>query len=337
MQSLQLTPEQNSAIDKIEKLLVKAKGTTNEHEAQAFMDGAQRLLEAYNLDMALVGRNDKSAPSHERKDAKLKGGLYGWQRKLWESVATLNFCRYWSNKGTYKGATYEHRVLGSQVNVLATELMANYLQGAIERITRDWVVTAYPAGTSIFIRDAIAYREGMAARLCERLGDLRTERLREEKARAERERAASPDRGDGYSLMLVDVISAEDDLNSDYVNGWAPGTTARNRLAAEERSRAWREKYDREQAAKRAADEEFKRLDPAGWAKEQARKAKEDADYWAKLAKETAGRSRRRSSSPSTYRAPKGPRSHTYYAGHQAGDSVGLDQQVTNSAPKAIR
>lgn len=49
----ELSPEAEKVIDRAAKLL--AQHNNNEHEAAA-MDAALRILEAYNLDMALVER-----------------------------------------------------------------------------------------------------------------------------------------------------------------------------------------------------------------------------------------------------------------------------------------
>ena len=162
------TPDMEAVIAKIKKLLALGQNNDNEHQAAAAMAKVQELLEAYNLDMSALGSSGKGA---QRSDTTKKGGLYSWQRKLWEAVATLNFCYYVSLKGLQKGAVYEHRLIGSHANVVATEVMAKYLQETIERLAQRWAKdTGY---SSVFVREAIAYREGMSARIVDRLHERR--------------------------------------------------------------------------------------------------------------------------------------------------------------------
>src|SRR5690606_22479832 len=94
-------------VRRIEALL-NTNGCT-EAEAQSRIAKAQELLETYNLDMATVG----SKPDGKRNDTVRKGGLYSWQRRLWDSVAKLNFCHYLSLRGLARGSQYEHRLIGS--------------------------------------------------------------------------------------------------------------------------------------------------------------------------------------------------------------------------------
>lgn len=136
MQQRELTPEAEKAIDRIQKLLALARNNDNEAEASLAMEAAQRMLEAHNLDMALVERKAGGASGQKREDQKTGGGLYKWQRTVWEHTAILNFCRYQSIRGLAKGSKYENRIIGSQVNVLATNVMGDYLQQTIALETR---------------------------------------------------------------------------------------------------------------------------------------------------------------------------------------------------------
>lgn len=318
MENQQLTQEAERAIDRVTKLLALAKNNDSEAEASSAMDAAMRILEAYNLDMALVERRAGNSSARKREDQKTGGGLYKWQRTLWENVATLNFCRYAALKGLTTGSKYENRVIGSNVNVLSTTLMADYLQATIERMAAQWVRDNYPTGTSRFIRDAIAYREGMADRIAERLRILRWDREEESK----RARDAMP-RGDGTALVLADVIHAEQDANDDVMDGLPPGTHAKWRAD----SAARRAKVDADYKALMAEREAREAADPALKAQRVAdeQKAKAEADainakWWAKNGAKYE-RSQRA-------RTEKGPRSNTYYDGREAGNDVSLDRQV---------
>lgn len=224
-----MTDDMSSIIARIKKLLALAENNSNENEAAMASAKALELMESYNIDMAVLGKSGKGRQGAPRKDNKEKGGLYGWQRDLWKEAAELNMCSYWSIKGTQKGAVYEHRILGSEVNVIATKILAEYLQGTVERLAKAY---AKDMGySSCFVREAIAYREGMANRLTQRLRDKRRQRIEEEarKAREDAVRTKHPGAAPGTSVALVDVVQSEQDLNSDYTYGWEPGTTAQRR------------------------------------------------------------------------------------------------------------
>lgn len=349
MHSQDLTPEAVRAIDKIEKLLALARNNSNEHEAENAMQMALRLAESHNLEMSLIERRAGGSSGAKRDDAKTGGGLYKWQRDVWEAVAKLNFCHYQSIKGLGRGQKYENRVIGRPENVMLTKLMADYLQGAIERITREWAKKCYGGvGINIFARDAIAYREGMATRICERLEQTRRERKAEDDRRKREADAASRHPGSGASaqslIIISDIESEEADLNNDYLKGWELGTTARKRKETEEYNRKWREEYAERVAAEKAADELLRQNDPDTWLarQEAAIKAVEEnaaasAKREAKWRRDEARREARRAKRPLTYREPKGPRSHTYYAGLEAGDSVGLDIQVGHDGRNKLK
>lgn len=333
--------ELNSKIvERIKKLLALAANNPNEHEAQVAAAKAQEMLEAHNLDMAQLGHTAQGRP---RADQKQKGGLYGWQRSLWKAVAELNFCHYWSIKGLAAGSTYEHRILGSSVNVLSTQLMAEYLQGAIERLAQQW---AKEQGMkSVFVRQAIAYREGMAARIVERLQIERRRKLAEERAREAERKAAASHPGAApttTALTLVDVQQTEADLNNDYLNGWEEGTTAANRAADKARQAAWAAKYQEEQRL----HEERLANDPA-YAAEHAAKKKAEEEYWTKKeaewAKKDEAKARRQAKNPPKPRyrklTPEEERMNLagYWEGRDKGDAISLNEQINKEEREAIR
>lgn len=324
-------------IERIKKLLALANNNPNEAEAEAAMAKATEMLEAYNLDMAILGHTAKGA---QRSDTKRSGGLYSWQRKLWAAVAELNFCHYLSIKGLKAGSTYEHRLIGSHANVIATEAMASYLQGAVEKLAQKW---AKEEGfKSVFVRDAIAYREGMTGRLTERLAQRRREVLKAERQREEERKRDEQARGQASTstaMTLVQVISTEADFNNDYLNGWELGTTAQNRHDDEVRQKRW-------EAERKAAAELHRNKmvnDPAYAAEQLAKQAASDK-WWEEFMAKQAKKEKRRS----TYvtKAPR-PRAQTaeekrqglasYWDGYDKGDSVGIDTQIDNTKQKAVR
>lgn len=335
------------AMEQIKKLLALANNNDNEHQAAAAMAKANEIMERYNLDLATVGQ--EKAPSSDRSDNKRKGGLYAWQRELWETVAKLNFCMYWSSKGLQKGQSYEHRILGRQVNVISTEIMAEYLQQTIERLTQ---AHAKQHGYNVFAREMIAHREGMSLRIRERLEKLRREREEAaKKAKAEEEaRQRHPAyAGTGTGLILADVIASEEDLNNDYLQGLEPGTTARRRAEAKARD-----------AAILAEHERRLREDPEYLARHEAQQQR-NKDWWAnweaerevERQKEEKRREKRKGKpgydedgykieEPRQYReraqTSREKRMDTteFYDGYQKGDTVSLNQQVDAEERKAI-
>lgn len=328
--SNQLSPEALATIEKV-RLMLETKGCTEE-EAATRSAVAMRLLAKHNLDMAMV--SDKKIEDSVRHDMKKSGGLYQWQRDLWKSVAKLNFCIYFSIKGLTKGSTYQNRVIGRQENVIATEVMAGYLQQTVDRLAQDW---AKSEGRNVFCREAIAYREGMADRLCARLREVREERIREDEAkqRAEAARARHPSSAPGTALVVLSAItSAEADLNEDYLNGYPPGTTARRRA-----------EWERREAENAAAREKWKRDNPELWAAEQAEAQAANARYYAEAEKRERERIKRaeragRDPDASQYRAQTAREArsdlNSYWEGRAKADDIGLDQQVEKKDHRKI-
>ncbi|QIG66070.1 unknown function [Ochrobactrum phage vB_OspP_OH] len=300
-------------IERIKKLLALANNNPNEAEAAAAMAKAQELLEAYNLDAAVVGARDNA-----RKDTKKKGGLYSWQRKLWDAVAKLNFCYYVSIKGLARGSSYEHRLIGSHANVVATEMMAQYLQDTVERLAQKWAKdNAYK---SVFVREAIAYREGMVLRLSTKLNERR-EAIVSEARKKEQERKRDEARADivtGNELTILDVISSEADFNNDYLNGWEMGTTARNRVEREARQKAWEEEYWAKENAKSPEQKAREKAELDAWYEEyQKKQARKEARR-----KNTQPRERKMTAEEE--RASLG----SFREGYSDGANINIDQQV---------
>lgn len=325
-----LDAEALAVIEKVRKLLALANNNDNEHQAAAAANKAMELLEAYNLQMSDVERTKTGA---KRTDNKRGGGLYKWQREVWKQVAALHFCLYEEIKGLRAGSKYEHRLVGSQANVTGAELMADYLVRTVERLAQ---AKAKEDGYNVFCREMIAYREGMADRLVERLRTMRRDRERAEE-QAKRERAATARHPGaaptGNALVLADVANTEYDLNMDHFYGYPPGTFAERRANA----------AARQAAAQAAADEELRLrdaaelADPALKAARLAKEAKAQADsdaYWKKVfAKQAKRKPRYRNATPEEERRML----HTFEQGRQKGDTIGLDQQIDKQARRAVK
>lgn len=250
-----LSPEARKAIEQAEKLFRLAGKNPNQNEAAAATAKAMELLARYNLDMSIMEQSS-GATAGRREDTKFKGGLYHYQRDLWEAVAKLNFCMYWNqyvrdeektarrrekDKWARSAMTFQHRVVGRTVNVTATRVMAEYILGTIERLARE----RYPDPAQFFVRAAISYREGMAEAVIDKIYERRKQFLREEqrKEHAAKKRAAeAATKGisTATTLTLASLEKSEHDANIDFIYGegtsaqWAAAEAAAAAQAARE-------------------------------------------------------------------------------------------------------
>lgn len=257
----ELNAEQEKIAQTIRKLLDKAAKTDQPAEAELFAAKARELLLKHNLDSATV----ESAGSIEgkREEAMVEGGVYVFQREVWEATAKLNFCTYWSQpyrakeirrKMNAEGVVISksevfvkrrrHALIGRVVNTRMTMAMADYLLAAIERELKDHLhlrgQDIEDGRSNLTTNYAWSFRKGAADRLIGKLNDRRREILSAE-AEAERraERAAkmkgvSMERG----LTVAAFSKAEDEANYDFIHG--AGAFARlqeeKRKAREERA-----------------------------------------------------------------------------------------------------
>lgn len=322
-----LSPEAQKAIEQVEKLLRLAGKNPNQNEAAAASAKAMEILARYNLDMSVVEQNS-GASSGKREDTKFKGGLYHFQRDLWQAVAKLNFCFYWNQytwdpdkksnsprqrrlraRGLSDGGGYrfEHRLVGRSVNVAATRVMSDYVLQTIERLARE----RYPEPSQLFSRSAVSYREGMAEAVIDKVFERRKQIMKEEerKARAAKKRAEEAARAGvstATTLTIADMQKSEHDANVDFIYG--DGTSAR--WAAEEA-----------ESARRAAEEQAAYT---AWAKAHPEEAR---------AKEEAARKarRRQGYGRASYRDTKERDNSAYYAGIDKGKEIGIEPQADSA------
>jgi len=321
-------PNMDAILDKIAKLLSLAAKNTNENEATSAAAKAQELLTRYNLDVAAVERT-QGRTSGKREEAKVTGGFYNYQQRLWRTVAHINFCLHWVQ--TFKdvrdktivrrGRTYvkgdivwkkQHRIVGRQVNVATTKTMAAYLEDAIDRALREKL-----GGDNLeqlYGKWGISFREGCVHRIVERLNERHRARLSEEEKKSmAQDRAAMGDRPVGdQAITLVSYQKSEEDANYDYIYG--EGTSAR-----------WKQQ-NAEAAAKRAAEA----AEYTAWAAANPEKARREEEE--RKAEEEKAAKRRRSSGGRAYRGDH----RAWWAGHDAGDKVGLDLQTESRADLKI-
>jgi hypothetical protein len=325
--------EQQKIIDKVEKLLRLAARNTNAEEAAAAAAKAQELLAAYNLDASMVNAaEDKSAV---REEMKLKGGMYEYQRELFRAVSQLNFCIYWPmmdrkwvtrnkvDKWTGEkrptsilAKTFQHYIVGRLINTRSTRVMAEYLRQTIERLVNERY-----SNQQRWMAEAVAYREGISDVVVQRLNAKRYDMEREEKRKREAE-AKSSGVSTSQALTLATYKKQEQDANMDFIFG--EGYTARQAAEAADRARKAKE-----------ADEAYTRwaaANPEEARKEEAERRKEAKKY---RYRGGGGVGSRGGQTARDKRSWMG----SYWQGREVGESVSLDQQVSDrpeSAPKRI-
>lgn len=314
----EMSPEAAKAVELVQKLLNLANKNTNEAEAASAMQRAQKLMEDYNLDMAKVER--ASGDTGKREKASNEGGLYHWQRDLWRAVAELNFCVYWTATETTKrrkvdkygyiherrGYKFVHMLVGRTVNVTSTRVMAQYLEGAIERLTRERLNND---GKEFFTNWAMSYREGIAERVLKKVYLRRRERLAEERrkeadALAKAAQAGMAGASTSTALALQGFIEQEKDANYDFMHGEGASARKREREAKRaENLRKEQEEYTRWAAAN---PEEARRAEA---------KAERDAERAANRRTSWDRKNDKRDWS-------------AYHAGYNKGEEVSIDQQA---------
>lgn len=325
--------ETRKAVDKIEKLMRLAGSNPNEAEAASALSKAQELLAAYNLDMAVV--EQASGQSGKRLQEMVSGGMHKYQRSLWKHIAELNFCMYWTQKSLVKEGsvqakrgrrfTHEHRLVGRTVNVASTKNMAFYLDQTIERLCREMLGSE--RSMQYYSRDAVAFREGVADRVIEKIVDRHTEFMKEEERKAAEaaQRAAAAGISLATTLTVAGLSDKERDANNDFLYG--AGYSARQRARQAEWEAGATERRRRRAEADAAAEKaavEWAAANPKEARKEAAKeRARERARERRRENGGGYGRYRFRQTSEDMRRD-----SGSYQAGYAKGAAVGIDPQV---------
>ena len=310
----QLTPGMEKILDTVAKLLALASKNPNANEAAAAAAKAQAMMTQYNIDTTLIERRQGRVDG-KRENAALKGGFYKYQRQLYQSVARLNFCMYFceyywhayeppkSIRGRLVGGRNKirHRLVGRQVNVMASRAMATYLEDAIERLTRDRLRKSDGAvdQSQMMSSWATSFRGGAAHDLISRIDDQRMKEDTKRQAEKKKQEAAMGPGSTSTTLTIADIQASEEAGNYDFLHGegaWARLQAMRAENAAELRKQ-------REAMAKMA---------------------KEDPEAYAKLEAERR-KGRRRSSMGKKEREPDWS---AFYAGRDAAKDISIHQQV---------
>ncbi len=332
----------------ITKLLALARdGGATEAEAALAAEKAQELMTEHNLSMASVeAAGGQSGDEGQRvKDGIRHRQVYKWQRVLMNALADLNFCycqeKYETGRG-FNRVFDGYMLIGRSANVAAVRVMFEYLLQTIDRLARADVQD----GAKLFTRYAHSFKEGCADRVIERLRERRAREVEvsERKAREDKARAAHPASAGTTALVVVlgDYVQDEKDLNEDMRKGLPPGTTKQKRLDDRAAQRVKRDQRRTDILATRPD------IDPDGdlfdWlvdglSEEQYYRAtgpsKPETDAQRRKRRDREQREQDRWYNQQYRQDAKRDR-HGYDKGRQAGDGVGLDQQVSRNSPKGI-
>jgi Protein of unknown function (DUF2786) len=154
--------------DRIRKLLALAGNNPSEAEAAAAMEPAAALMAEHNLTMMKVETSDEAQRIETHYDGQRPRQT--WARTIWNAVATLNFCLYYYQTPRPPRVGDRHSVIGTRVNVVSTQIMAQYLVETVERLARE-------CPDIHAMHDHHAFKLGCARRLAERIRHLRESRV----------------------------------------------------------------------------------------------------------------------------------------------------------------
>jgi hypothetical protein len=122
-----------SIVTKIKALLAKAKSTDNEHEAIAFMQKAEELLEAHQLGLSDLDTEDPISAHFRRASS---NGSGDWADFLYSACAAYYGCRLVVHTLDYKGLKRESEVFGRLSAVVTLNEMHSYMVATVRRLGR---------------------------------------------------------------------------------------------------------------------------------------------------------------------------------------------------------
>lgn len=319
-------------VERIAKLMQLAERNPNQEEAASALAKANELLEAYNLDMSTI--ESATGKAGKRVDEYVSGGMHKFQRRLWEAIAELNYCFFWVMKVRVKpgsiqerrGRRYTHelRLVGREVNVIATKNMASYLLGTIERLTIERL--GGEAHKQRYSSWAVAFREGIADAVIEKIQQRRQD-IKDKEELEKREaakRAAAHGVSTSTALTLADVEAREEQANYDFLHG--EGAWARKQAHLEELKKEMMERRRHQAEAQAAAEKEY-----AEWAAAHPEEAAAEAKKEAARQRARERAAERRVNRQRYFRMTKEDmrqNSDAYHHGLRTGDKVSIDPQV---------
>jgi Protein of unknown function (DUF2786) len=173
--------------ERVRKLLALAGNNPSEAEAISAMERASSILAEHNLETAEVGVSGSTDTERVKEERDGDSPRQTWARIIWDAVARLNFCFHTYQTPRPDGGferlaggilrnTTGHRgdrhfIIGTRGNVAVTIAMATYLVETVERLARE-----YEEARGVHAKHA--FKLGCAARLADRLRELKQERMR---------------------------------------------------------------------------------------------------------------------------------------------------------------
>jgi len=331
-----MNAELEKIADRIQKLLRLSKdGGATEAEAALAAEKAQEIMAEYNLTMAEIEeRGESTGDDGKREQQTYQAGLYKWQRDLISTLGETNYCvvlitKEW-REGKHKKIMRNRntfKVLGRAANVAAVTVTFDYLVATMNRLCKE------AEGRDGSRNWDHSFCVGATERLIERISDRHFEVLRKQKEEAEARKRANPNTAN--ALVLTDWEQKERDLNNDFRNGWAPGTTAANRVKYQNE----REAAEKARLAKYSGfllegiSPEVADYMSRGFSRERAEELAKPKAYTAKDRKRDEAAARRSSRYwESQYnkeqRAASRLNRSALSSGRAAADRIGLDPQI---------
>lgn len=147
-------------MDRIAKLMAKAKGTNNENEAAIFAEKAAELLAEHNLTEEMLRHRDA-----DREQGPIGGHPYAgrvpdqWRQWILNGCSKLYFCQLIMTGRGKKTYTF----YGREHNAKVASMMSDYLFATVKRMAREY---------SPVKAEQNDFRKGAGLRLNQRLREL---------------------------------------------------------------------------------------------------------------------------------------------------------------------
>lgn len=184
----------NTIKEKLRKILEIANRGGTEAEAETALKMAHELLAKHNLTM-----NDVQTKAADQTFAEneFRHNVKPFTRSIWNGVAQLYFCDYWTRTHTAYGQDYKvHSVIGTKENAEMVEQIALFLIQYGEKLGRH-LMKAQPAGTRRSWLDS--FLKGYAFRI--------KQRCFAEVAEAKAKGIKQSDPSECRALMVVDLYN----------------------------------------------------------------------------------------------------------------------------------
>lgn len=327
-------------VEKLRKMLALASDERgDEYTASIAAAKAAKLMEDYGISMAeveLAGGRAEGRTEDESESA------YGaWYGPLMQAIGQsfMVDVAVAVHVGA-KNRSVSFSLIGRVSAVASAKITYEYLRQAVWRLCREADVPSRRH-----------FRHGCAERIIERLTVRHQDRLREQRREAAARDAEYKARHAGQdtsvpALVLADVTRDEREANTDLREGLKPGTTRQLRMEQEAKnaemdalqqqgvswSVAWDVVYGRMTLERALANEKFA-LEMRESQPQEKPKQETDAQRERREARERRDRQKYRERSDREARKRNSP---SWSAGRDAGETVGLEQQVSTGKTRRI-